>query len=868
MSPDNPVERAMEAIADGRAVDWSALEKAARTDDEREVLKFLRLVGDVADVHRSITHFVEDAEESVTTSADRVSIESTDNLSESWGKYRLVEKVGEGGFGSVYRAWDPELEREVAIKILHPNVSVNQLKERLLREGRALARVEHPNVVRVFGVESHEDRVGLCMEFIHGETLGTVVRTQGVRNAREAMLVGEDVCRALAAVHRAGFVHRDVKSGNVMRDRAGRIMLMDFSAGRQTDRKISGGFDRIGTPMYMAPEVLAGAPASFCSDVYSVGVLLYHLVTAKYPVEGRTVDDLLHAHRQGRRHLLIERRPDLPMPFVQVVERALAAVPQRYDSAGTLLEALGQLSGEALIGTRIDTELTARMSIVVMPTKVLGADTDQFLADAIPNTMSNYLLKVPGMETKRPPTTGDVGRVGGDLDHIASVYGANAYVVSSVTCVDDRLMLSVQLVDAGSRSLRWSDEYEGTRQSYGDLMKKAAEGVRLAFYPQGDPMRTTSTLVASNEAELLLQRGLYHLSLFKNRGRLGDFERAASAFKHAVSLDTRRADALVGMALLHNARIVTGASPDEVVAESEQWARQALAINRQSSQAWAILGEIETIRHPEDFQTPLEYGLKAATFGPRDAFAHTRLAGCLMMHSYELSLAAAREGSRLDPLLLDAPIYAAISLMQLSRTDEALALIEETLAIEPDMLFGLVIKALILADSGATSEASDIIIALEPMAASGRLLPQWLDIFRDVAAYQDAAKEKNSSLLDQVTQRLARLSRGEDPFPRWQVSTQGITRLFAELQPDLALDLFELRAGKGIVEPYDYLATHSGLDPLNRHERFQSLLAASRRHFEDVTSIIRDAHGNDEAPDYLADALDALLSRFNLVSAT
>jgi serine/threonine protein kinase len=819
-------------------------------------------------VHRAITHSLEDAEESMTTSADRVSIESTDNLSESWGKYRLVEKVGEGGFGSVYRAWDPELEREVAIKILHPDVSVNQLKERLLREGRALARVEHPNVVRVFGVESHEDRVGLCMEFIRGETLGTVVRTQGVRNAREAMLVGEDVCRALAAVHRAGFVHRDIKSGNVMRDRAGRIMLMDFSAGRQTDRKISGDFDRIGTPMYMAPEVLAGAPASFCSDVYSVGVLLYHLVTGKYPVEGRTVDDLLHAHRQGRRHLLIERRPDLPMPFVQVVERALAAVPLRYDSAGTLLEALGQLSGEALIGTRIHTELTARMSIVVMPTKVLGVDTDQFLADAIPNTMSNYLLRVPGMETKRPPTTGDVGRVGGDLDHIASVYGANAYVVSSVTCAGDRLMLSVQLVDAGSRSLRWSDEYEGTRQSYGDLMKKAAEGVRLAFYPQGDPMRTTSTLVASNEAELLLQRGLYHLSLFKNRGRLGDFERSASAFQHAVMLDTRRADALVGMALLHNARIVTGAPPDEVVAESEQWARQALAINRQSSQAWAILGEIETIRHPEDFQTPLEYGLKAATFGPRDAFAHTRLAGCLMMHSYELSLAAAREGSRLDPLLLDAPIYAAISLMQLSRTDEALALIEETLAIEPDMLFGLVIKALILADSGATSEASDIIIALEPMAASGRLLPQWLDIFRDVAAYQDAAKEKNSSMLDQVTQRLARLSRGEDPFPRWQVSTQGITRLFAELQPDLALDLFELRAGKGIVEPYDYLATHSGLDPLYRHERFQSLLAASRRHFEDVTSIIRDAHGKDEAPDYLADALDALLSRFNLVSAT
>jgi serine/threonine protein kinase len=869
MPPDNPVERAMEAVADGQAVDWSALEKGARTDDERERLKYLRLVGAVADLHRAIARSLEDSDEAPTMSMpDRASSESADRMAQSWGKYRLVEKVGEGAFGSVYRAWDPELEREVAIKILHQNVSDNRLRERLLREGRALAQVEHPNVVRVFGVESHEDRVGLCMEFIRGETLGTVVRVQGVRNAREAMLVGEDVCRALAAVHRAGFVHRDVKSANVMRDRSGRTVLMDFSAGRQADRTMLGDFDRIGTPMYMAPEVLAGAPASVHSDVYSVGVLLYHLVTKEYPVEGRTVEELLHAHRRGRRQLLIDRRPDLPMPFVQVVERALAAVPLRYASAGRLLEALGQLSRDAQIGTRIETVQPERMSIVVMPTRVLGADSDQFLADAIPNTVSNYLLKVPGMETKRPPTTGDVERVGGDLDHIASVYGASAYVMSSVTCVGERLMLSLQLVDAKSRSLRWSDEYEETRQSYSALMKKAAEGVRLSFHPQGDAMRTTSTLVASNEAELLLQRGLYHLNLFKNRGRPGDFERAASAFQHAATLDTKRADALVGMALLHNARIVTGAPPDEVIAESEQWARQALVIDRQSSQAWAILGEIETIRNPEDFRTPLEYGLRAASFGPRDAFAHTRLAGCLMMHSYELSLAAAREGARLDPLLLDAPIYAAISLMQLNRTNEALALIEETLAIEPDMLFGRVIKALILADSGATSQASEIIGMLEPMGASGRLLPQWLDIFRDVAAYHDAAKERNSSILEQVTQRLARLSRGEDPFPRWQVSTQGITRLFAELQPDLALDLFELRAGMGIVEPYDYLASHGGLDPLKPHERFQSLLAASRRHFEDVTSIIRDAHERDEAPNYLADALHTLLLRFNFVSAT
>jgi serine/threonine protein kinase len=870
MPPDNPFDRALDEVADGRSIDWAALEQQARNADELEIVQYLRLLAAVADVHSASNRPLDDEKDSSDSAQNqRASVEPTEDVSESWGKYRLVEKVGEGGFGSVHRAWDPELEREVAIKILHQDISDGQLKERLLREGRALAQIEHPNVVRVLGVESHGDRVGLCMEFIRGETLATVVRTQGVRNAREAVLVGEDVCRALAAVHRAGFVHRDVKSRNVMRDRGGRIVLMDFGAGRQTERKISREHDLVGTPMYMAPEVLAGGvPASASSDVYSAGVLLYHLVTAEYPVEGRSIDDLRDAHRQGRRHLLIERRPDLPMPFVQVIERALAAPPQRYASAGAFLEALGKLTGEIHADSHVEVERTAQTSIVVMPTKVIGADNDQYLADAIPNAISNYLLKVPGMETKRPPTTGDVDRVGGDLHHIASVYGANAYVVSSIVCDSGRFTLSVQLVDAKTRSLRWSDEYEGTHQSYGDVMKKAAEGLRVAFYPHGDPMRTMSTLGASNEAELLLQRGLYHLSLFKNRGRPGDFERAASAFQQAANRDTRRADPFVGLALLHNARIVTGAPPDEVIGESEKWARQALTIERRSSQAWAILGEIETIRHPGEFRTPLEYGLKAASFGPRDAFAHTRLAGNLMMHSYELSLAVAREAAKLDPLVLDAPIYASISLMQLSRIEDALALIDEALAVEPDMLFGVLIKAMILADAGATNEALTIIGELEPMAQAGRLLPQWLEMFRDVAAYRAAAKENNSSILDELIPRLARLARGDDPFPRWQVSTQGVTRLLAELKPDLALDLFEIRAGMGIVEPYDYLATHPELDPLRNHTRFHRLLTASRGHFEEITSIIREAQERSEVPEYLGDALAHLVRRFGVVATS
>jgi len=340
MSGDDLIEGAAGDVADGRPVAWHALTPRARTASERDRLECLRIVATIADVHRSSA-----AAENEPRGEETLALEDAhaDETGEAWGRYRLIEQVGAGSFGSVHRAWDPQLEREVAIKILRRHVTDDRLRDDLLHEGRALAKVRHPNVVSVFGVESHGDRVGLCMEFVHGETLESRLQAFGTSGAREALLVGLDVCRALAAVHHAGFVHRDVKARNIMRERgSGRTVLMDFGTGQRLDQAIRTGRPELaGTLMYMAPEVLAGQPASACSDVYSVGVLLYRLVTAEYPVEGRTIDELHAAHRAGRHTLIAERAPGLPMRFTRAVEQALAANPeQRCPSAGALLEQL------------------------------------------------------------------------------------------------------------------------------------------------------------------------------------------------------------------------------------------------------------------------------------------------------------------------------------------------------------------------------------------------------------------------------------------------------------------------------------------------------------------------------------------------
>ena len=176
-----------------------------------------------------------------------------------------------------------------------------------LAEARRLARVRHSRVVTVLGVEQVDGQVGIWMELLKGQTLDALVRANGPLNAHEAALIGADVCSALAAVHRAGLLHRDVKAHNVVREHGGRIVLMDLGAGREIDQTSS---ELTGTPLYLAPELLDGGAATIASDLYGVGALLFFLTTETLPVMAGTVGELKQAHRQGRRRALRDVRPE------------------------------------------------------------------------------------------------------------------------------------------------------------------------------------------------------------------------------------------------------------------------------------------------------------------------------------------------------------------------------------------------------------------------------------------------------------------------------------------------------------------------------------------------------------------------------
>jgi serine/threonine-protein kinase len=154
-----------------------------------------------------------------------------------------------------------------------------------LEEGRHLARVRQSNIVTVYGADREGDEVGIWMEYVDGHTLAEMIHDRGPMSAREVAGVGIDLCRALAALHGAGLLHRDIKAQNVMRELGGRIVLMDFSGAHAITRN-NPAVATSGTPLYMAPEVLNSGAATVASDVYSLGVLLFFLLTGRLPVEG------------------------------------------------------------------------------------------------------------------------------------------------------------------------------------------------------------------------------------------------------------------------------------------------------------------------------------------------------------------------------------------------------------------------------------------------------------------------------------------------------------------------------------------------------------------------------------------------------
>jgi tRNA A-37 threonylcarbamoyl transferase component Bud32/tetratricopeptide (TPR) repeat protein len=331
------------AIADGSPIDWTRFQPHATTVAE-DLLVRARIVERIAQVHAQlppIARFSSSLHDSllgVTLPGDDA---EAGEPPVTWGPLVIVGRIGRGSYGDVYRAHEPRLNRSVALKLLRRR---DRFESAVIEEGHLMSRVRHPNVVTVYGAERIDGRVGLWMELVDGSTLDEELKRSGPLTAEQIVRVGIDVAKALEAVHRAGLLHRDLKTQNVMRDADGRVLLTDFGAGRQLAEPSASinGVELAGTPLYLAPEVLEGKPASRASDVYSLGVLLYHMATGSFPVRAQSLHSLRKAHESGSRALR-DARPDFPKWLTDIVDRALSRDPaDRYQTAAGFETALEQ----------------------------------------------------------------------------------------------------------------------------------------------------------------------------------------------------------------------------------------------------------------------------------------------------------------------------------------------------------------------------------------------------------------------------------------------------------------------------------------------------------------------------------------------
>jgi serine/threonine protein kinase len=366
------LDRLAEAISDGSAVDWAAAESNAAPAD-RQLIRQLRVVSEIANLHRTLRPDEDEVEDPTLVGLERTSELPRQRV---WAHLSMREMIGSGAYGTDYRAWDPQLDREVALKLISESEQAAHARV-VVDEGRLLARVRHRGVVTVYGAARADGYAGLWMELVEGRTLEEILQQQGRFSAREAALIGVEVCEALAAVHSAGLLHRDVKAQNVMRDRNGRIVLMDFGTGRARDLADDTPVaDLAGTPLYMAPELFRHERASAQSDVYSMGVLLYRLVTGSFPVVARSLAQVREGHAKGSVRRLRDERSDLPATFVHIVERALSPEPtRRYESAGALELALTGLLASSIDVPSIESQPRRRrlMPMVAAATLALLA---------------------------------------------------------------------------------------------------------------------------------------------------------------------------------------------------------------------------------------------------------------------------------------------------------------------------------------------------------------------------------------------------------------------------------------------------------------------------------------------------------------
>ncbi len=717
-------------------------------------------------------------------------------IGQTLGRYRIVERLGEGGMGVVFRGEDPRLERDVALKVLKQDALHDEdSKHRFRLEARALSRLLHPNIATLFDFDSDGGVDFLVLEFVPGESLARTLANGPLPETR-ARAIALDVTEGLQAAHEKGIVHRDLKPGNIVITPRGRAKVLDFGLARvmpgaanvTQSATISGPSALVGTVPYMSPEQVRDGRVDASSDLYALGALLFEMTTGRRPFVGDDVLSLLYQIVHEPAPLLRVMRPGLSAELEAVVSRCLEKAPlRRFSDAGALLRALRGESSDDGRG---------------LPTRTASSSVDAL--ESGPGRGIRSLVVLPFENRSGDPAQeyfadGMTDALIADLAQIAALR-----VISRTSAM--RFKGIHPPLSEIARELRVDGVVEGSALR----VHAIADEIRIQVTPD-ERARLRSKGAVNPAAHVAYLQG----SFLWNRFTGESVKEAIRRYEEALAIDPNYAAAYAGLAdsyvMLANHHILP---PREGYSLGRKAAERGLSLDESLAELHTSLGWIHRL-FDWDWLAAERESLRAVQLNPGYAFGRSRYALLLSgMGRHEEAIAEAQRAHELDPLNLLTYTVVGDTLFYARRFDRSVVPYRKCLELDPTFGAAHTDLARSLEHLGRADEAIEEFVR-GTAGPDGRSRPSsGLAILYARAGRQDDAR----STLESV-QALAQ---------KQFVSPYGIASYYAVIgDNDRALDWLE----KAYAErdgTLVWLKVHPRLDGLRGEPRFRDLVARMR----------------------------------------
>jgi eukaryotic-like serine/threonine-protein kinase len=602
--------------------------------------------------------------------------------------YTIIEKLGEGGMGVVYKAHDTKLNRTVALKFLPPHIAPSDNEQkRFIHEAQSASALDHLNICTIHEIdESPQGQLFIVMSYYEGETLKSKIE-QGPLKVEEAVDIAIQIAKGLAKAHTHGIVHRDIKPANIIITKDGVAKIVDFGLaklGGQTLLTKTG--TTIGTVAYMSPEQAQGNKVDHRTDIWSLGVVMYEMITGQRPFRGEYEQALIYLIINGEPEAITKLRKDISPGLDQIVGHALAKrADDRYRTMDEFREDLAAIA-EGLKPLKAKPR-PAAVKLAVLPLLNLTGDPDQeFLSDGLtmemiarfgrlhPESLS-VIARTSVMRYKKTDTP---------VDQIGRELGVDFVLEGSVQREDGRVRIIAELIRVGDQMQIWSDIFEremsGILSLQNEFAKNVADALSIKLLPS-EKSRLANARPVNPEAHEAYLRGSYQWMKFISSG---DLDIAEKYFDLALEKDPLYAPAFAGRAWVWLIRNQWGWSPpEEAGPKAKAAALRAIELD-ESSAAYEALAMVRTFVE-WDWEGAREPWRRTLELNPNVATAQAIYAHFLMIKGHgEKALEHSQRAVVLDPFNPLIHSWHAFVLYCQRRYDEAIAAAREALRFQPD----------------------------------------------------------------------------------------------------------------------------------------------------------------------------------------